>query len=128
MGGGCEPAIGAAGVSESRSTFGLRPKGPVPVECKSRSTVLSVKAEIIRYAWPKIKVVFSIQRENNTGPPSLQDPSALTKTDSDRAWPILLAQHPVDLVVVEKGDPCLPKKSPQPEAWGASERVDLYRV
>jgi len=76
--------------------------------------------EIIRYAWPKIKVVFSIQRENDTGPPSLQDPSAITKTGPHRAWPILFAQHPIDLVVVEKGDPCLPKKSPQPEAWGAS--------
>ena len=76
--------------------------------------------EIIRYAWPKIKVVFSIQRENNTGPPSLQDPSAITKTGPHRVWPILFAQHPVDLVVVEKGDPCLPDKSPQPEARGAS--------
>ena len=126
VGGGCEPAIGAAGVSESRSTFiecesrstfGLRPKGPVPVECKSRSTELSVKAEVIRYAWPKIKVVFSTQRENNTGPPSLQDPKGrpVSRVKADHTFG-LRSKEPV------------PSSSNQPGSSSAISYVTSTRI
>ena len=74
----------------------------------------------MRYAWPKIKVVFSIHHENDTRPPNQQDPSTILKIGPHRDWPKLFAQHPVDLVVVEKGDLCLPRKSPHPEAWEKS--------
>ena len=42
---------------------------------------------LMRYAWPGIKVIFSIHHENDTRPPNLQDPTIITKIEPHRVWP-----------------------------------------
>ena len=73
--------------------------------------------EIIRYAWPKIKVVFSIQRENNTGPPSLQDPKGrpVSRVKADHTFG-LRSKEPV------------PSSSNQPGSSSATSYVTSTRI
>src|SRR6056300_1198143 len=72
--------------------------------------------ETMRYAWPKLLLKFSIRENNETVPDDLKDPPYL-RYGSHREWPKLLTQHPVDLLVIERGTHKRPNARPRAEPW-----------
>ena len=83
--------------------------------------VLGGGCETMRYAWPKLELVFSIRLQGETLPSDLIDPPVV-RLGPHRPWKGFLCLHPVELLVIEKGNSKHPTSSPRREPW--EEMVD----
>jgi len=72
--------------------------------------------ETMRYAWPKIEVVFSIRNADDTTLQGFTDP-LVVGMGPHRVWARLLTRHPVDLMLIERGLYGKPKTDLQRDAW-----------
>jgi len=72
--------------------------------------------ETMRYAWPKIEVVFSIRNADDTTLQGFTDP-LVVGMGPHRVWARLLTRHPVDLMLIERGLYGKPKTDLRGDAW-----------
>ena len=56
----------------------------------------------MRYAWPKLRHMFSVLNNGDTTPCDLEDPPTIL-FGPHRIWRNLLVENPVDLLVIERG-------------------------
>ncbi|CAJ1948034.1 unnamed protein product [Cylindrotheca closterium] len=72
--------------------------------------------EVMRYAWPKISVSFSIRYEGDNIPLCFSGPP-LVGIGPHRLRQNLLTNYPKDLLVIERSHYCRPTKTPRKEEW-----------
>lgn len=85
----------------------------VDVWLKSYGTI-TCGAELMRTAWPRLKHVFSVRRENDV---ELPVDASTEIRHGPRPSHTLLQMLPVDLLVVERGFINRPRKTPVAELW-----------
>ncbi|CAJ1968834.1 unnamed protein product [Cylindrotheca closterium] len=78
--------------------------------------IIGSGCEVMRYAWPKMTVSFSIRENGETVPSDLEDPPVVL-FGPHRSWKGLLNTYPVDLLVIERGNYKQPSGSPRREPW-----------
>ena len=64
--------------------------------------VIGGGCETMRYAWPKLRHMFSVRNNGDTTPCDLEDPPTIL-FGPHRIWRNLLVENPVDLLVIERG-------------------------
>lgn len=92
-------------IATTKAVLGLKTLGVIGGGC-----------ETMRYAWPKLRLQFSIRENGERLPNDLEDPP-FTRTGPHRPWPNLLVHHPVDVLVIEKGSYRRPRSVPKKEPW-----------